>query len=66
MTDNILSAAPMNNNECHLPGSGVLHRFENRRMLLQKTMRYLFSNGYELNEERDGEFLRKYRHYYDA
>lgn len=64
-TKHILSSAPLNNNECHLPIHPKLMKFKNRKMLLRKTLKYLLSQGYVLTEEKDGEFLRKNRKYYE-
>ncbi|MCR4307138.1 MAG: hypothetical protein NUV80_01100 [Candidatus Berkelbacteria bacterium] len=62
-TNNLLSAAPVGNWECHLYIHSILKRPENKAKLLQKTMRYLLAQGYELNEK-DGEFIMKYKEFY--
>lgn len=60
----ILNAIPLNNFNCHLRIHGELRLDENVKIMLQKTMRYLLSRGYEFNEA-DKEFIMKYKTYYD-
>lgn len=60
----ILNAVPLNNFNCHLPIHGELRKDENVRVMLQKTIRYLLSKGYELKEI-DVEFYKKYERYYE-
>lgn len=63
-TRSILNAAPLSNHYCHLPIHGRLRKKEHIKRLLQRTLRYLLSQGYKLDPERDGPFLKKYERYY--
>src|SRR3990167_4297702 len=63
-TNSILSAAPLGNWDCHIFIHSILKKPENKAKLLQKTMRYLLGQGYELGEK-DGEFIKKYKRFYD-
>ena len=64
-TNHILSAVPLNNHECHLPVHGLIRMEKSTALFLQTTLRYLLAEGYQLTEENDGEFLQKYKKYYD-
>ena len=59
----ILNCAPLNNFQCHLRIHGELRLDANVRLLLQKTIKYLLSKGYEFNSK-DEAFIMKYRHFY--
>ena len=52
--------APMCNFRCHLPRHGYWCSNQGKQLLFKKTLDYLAKIGYTLNE-RDGEFLEKYK-----
>lgn len=59
----LLNAAPLDNENCHLKIHSSLNKKENKKMLLQKTLTYLLSQGYKLNDT-DKEFLYENKEFY--
>jgi len=61
--DSLLNYAPLHNHKCHIDIHPKLKRRENVEKLLQKTMSYLLSEGYEFNDT-DRMFVSENREYY--
>ena len=59
----ILNAAPVANYECHLDIHGKISTIENQKILLEKTILYLFNKEYDLIDI-DKKFIEKYKHLY--
>ena len=62
-SNSILNAAPLNNSECHIDIHSQLRSRKNTTILLDKTIKYLLSNGYVLDEN-DKKFIEKNKRYY--
>ena len=61
--NSLLNAAPLNNENCHLPIHKKLRNKKHIVLLLQKTIEYLLKQGYKLKKE-DKEFISRYKIYY--
>lgn len=59
----LLNCAPVNNFKCHLQIHGYLTGEEVKKVLTQKTMKFLLRRGYEFTEL-DKHFINKYKDYY--
>lgn len=55
----VFNFAPLNNHFCHLPNHGYLMTKEGKKIMLQKTIKFLEARGYTLKEI-DIQFLNKY------
>lgn len=55
-----LNYAPLNNQKCHIAIHGRISTDAGRKRLLEKTISYLVSLGYKL-DDRDNAFLEKYK-----
>jgi hypothetical protein len=58
-----LNIAPLNNFQCHI-SNGLINTDKWKKILLQKTLKYLLSNNYRLTEE-DLMFIKKFKYYYE-
>jgi len=63
VSNSILNSAPLCNETCHLNIHGKIRKTENVRILLDKTLKYLLSQGYVFNDN-DKKFIEKNQKYY--
>jgi hypothetical protein len=62
-SNSLLNAAPLHNWTCHIDIHPKLKKTENIQMLLEKTLSFLLSNGYVLNDN-DKQFIKDHKQIY--